>query len=1030
MKKMLIYSAIALLGTAASTFGVISATKDKNVDIISSTSDFVNDQNGINKIDLKSMRYSSSKLSTSKIYAQTATDSEGNDYLRFATAVKGNISKITYTRHIEGLSDKTTSVTSLYKGITANEEANYFNGGKLINCNVTSSKDYYWACYTIKFTSETYKSSDITISINIDGYEDTRTVSLYDLMYGKKQENMSYFDMMNKYYEDVKTIGAEKISKDGGYGFIQGLTTDGENLYYLITKGNSKAKIIKINPATGNEEEILSDIAIDGIASRDAGNFRLINNKFYIIKDSGSLLCYDLESKNYVDNDLNFNDFEGKLKDLEYSLDQNLYLAINENQLVQFFDANMNKVNTSFKVSCSSSGYSLKNIRADKDYIYVVYSSTKKIIVEIYDYSGNKITFNTINDSRIFPVVTYNCGLSNLIFFNNKVYISGLSWNSNVHFSGLSEISFKESSKDNSPFLELKGYSNLTGETLEDSYETITKTFTIGDYVNFQGACTDYTNSRYAYYAMTDVKNTKGIVMKFDFELDAVVGYSKEFITSADETISPPIDNSNMFYYNGKIYIIDANGNFASIVAADITAANKGDITQNDTSLDFGLTNISAAAYSNVYNKFAVAANGKLHIFSSSLEKLNDGKEVTLPTSKSKDISFLYSNGDSLFYGIATNSESKKNTSTDTDGNETTTSYSYNTISLTEYNWNGYKISNYKLGNETNSIGEIYSEAAHRRVRNMVIVDDNLYFSTISWDKINGRDRGNEIHKLIVNNASEIMKETNKLSLGEYVEANKALNKENSFVANPYIKNDKTFGKSIQGVTTDGENLYFAHTSDKNLTVTISKINPNNYLINNGTNQQMGTTPIEVKTANDYEDAGKIFFYNNQIWVVKYNTNVVLGIDKDTLNANTNTMTFNLPSGVAIQDIDYNVKNEVFVILGTDGYVYQFKDENTKSDVEAFNVGKNKSITINDTYIYVSNSVNNNQHLTVKTYDYAGNMLVDAFNLGASNICDSNASGSTFNTQAFIEYKGLIILVALGWGGNYAGGHVYAISMK
>lgn len=1022
MKKILIYSAIALLGTAVSTLGVISATKEKNVDIISSTSDFVNDQNGINKIDLKSMRYSSSRLSTSKIYAQTATDSEGNDYLRFATAVKGNISKITYTRHIEGLSDKTTNVTSLYKGITANEEANYFNGGKLINCNVTSSKDYYWACYTIKFVSETYKESDITITINIDEYKDTRTVSLYNLMYGKKQDNMSYFDIMNKYYEDVKTIGDAKINK-GGCGYIQGLTTDGENLYYLITDKNKIAKIIKINPTTGSEEEILSNIAIDGAVDRDSGNFRLINNKFYILKDGGSILCYDSLTKKYVDNDLVFDELNGTLRDIEYVAERNLYLTINTNEEVQIFDTNMQKINSSFTSKCSSSGYNLKSIRADKDYIYVSYGSSNEIVVMIYDYSGNKITSNTINDSRIFSAITSGRVLSNFIFFNNKVYISGLSWNGGYN-SGLTEISFKEASNDNSPFLELKGYSNLTREKLEDSYETITKTFTIGNYINFQGACTDYTNSRYAYYAMTDVKNTKGIVVKFDFALNAVVGYSKEFTTGADENAATPTDNSNMFYYNGKIYIIDANGNFASVLASDITAANKGEITQNDTSLNFGLTNISSAAYSNVYKKFAVAANGKLHIFSSNLEKLNNGKETTLH--KSNNVSFLYSNGEGLFYGIAANSDTKTTPSTDADGNETSTSYRYNKISLTEYSWNGNKIADYTLGSETNSIGETYTESAHRRVRNMVIVDDNLYFSTISWDKVNTIARGNEIHKLVVKNASEIMNETNKLYLGEYVEANKLLNKENSFVANPYITKDRSLGKSIQGVTTDGENLYFAHTSDKNLQVAISKVNPN---YSTGSGKDIGE-PIKIKSEDNYEDAGKIFFYNDQIWVVKYNTNVILGIDKDTLNANTNTMTFNLPSGVAIQDMDYSVENEVFVILGTDGYVYQFKDENTQADVKAFNVGTNKSITINGTYIYVSNSVNNNQYLSVKIYDYAGNMLEDAFHLGDKNICDPDASKSTFNTQAFIEYKGLIILVALGWSGNYVGGHVYAISMK
>ena len=131
---------------------------------------------------------SSSNLDCSKIYTQYGHDGT-NYYLRFATAVKGDLDSITYSADILNsdleIADK--RVDSVYKSIAANGKSYYFTGNSLINEALSSTEDYYWACYTIKFNEDSeFMASDIKVDINVnDGaYTNTRTTSLDALLNG------------------------------------------------------------------------------------------------------------------------------------------------------------------------------------------------------------------------------------------------------------------------------------------------------------------------------------------------------------------------------------------------------------------------------------------------------------------------------------------------------------------------------------------------------------------------------------------------------------------------------------------------------------------------------------------------------------------------------------------------------------------------------------------------------------------------------------------------------------------------------
>lgn len=134
------------------------------------------------KVALKNASSGNDAFNASKIYFQTAQDSEGYEYLRFATALRGSYSRVSYTRHIDGLGDNDSNVSVLYKGIAADGKVSYYDGSGLVDHDVTSTENYYWACYTIRFKSNsTYKDSDITLTLNVDDKNiDSRTISLND----------------------------------------------------------------------------------------------------------------------------------------------------------------------------------------------------------------------------------------------------------------------------------------------------------------------------------------------------------------------------------------------------------------------------------------------------------------------------------------------------------------------------------------------------------------------------------------------------------------------------------------------------------------------------------------------------------------------------------------------------------------------------------------------------------------------------------------------------------------------------------
>lgn len=138
----------------------------------------LNNQKGISILSNRK-EVNNEELTYSKMFVQYGInankESEGYGcyYLRFATALKGNVESIEYTRKIDNYDDKVLFASTIYSGISSNGKIYYYDE---LNQNITEDEtyknQYYWTCYTIKFKKESeFKNKNISLSLKVNGKE-------------------------------------------------------------------------------------------------------------------------------------------------------------------------------------------------------------------------------------------------------------------------------------------------------------------------------------------------------------------------------------------------------------------------------------------------------------------------------------------------------------------------------------------------------------------------------------------------------------------------------------------------------------------------------------------------------------------------------------------------------------------------------------------------------------------------------------------------------------------------------------------
>ena len=650
MKKLLILSTLTLCTLG----GLININVNHDNDLKESTTDYFNEKSGIKKLTIQEIDNKQTTFNASKIYVQTGNDNEGNEYLRFATALRGNFSNVKYTRTMVGKDEKSAIVETVYKGIstTNNGEtiSSYSNGKSLFNYDITSTKDYYWACYTIKYTSEsTFKDTDITINLNVDNkYYDTRTISLNDAK-NDFQTTTLFGDLLLNQTVNTKEFNSIFDNTKIGNGYIQGLATDGENLFYSLSDHNKVASLRKYNPTTKEDTELIKNIKMSDSIS-DGGYLKYIDNKLYLVSNTGDILVYDIINNKMLDN-LIFNGLESNqtIMDIGYNKTLNEYFALvdtrtttttknedgtekvttNHAYTIKFFDQNKNLLTGGFNVSA-------KRIQADDNYIYAITNSndTRKICVNVYDYNGNILTSYTFENEKILPSVTKNFNVSNILFLNNKLYVSALTWGSPT-YSGLYEATINDYKLDRSLGEYIEINKNSGKENAFDGYRYTTKTHS----GLVQGVVA---HGGYVYYSYTNdsTNKTTTIVRSNPFTNDWKAGAStinlgRDNITSDSEKYD---DAGRILFYDDQIWVVKYK-------SKELIGVDKDTLVANGKTLPFDKlsTNIKDAKFNEFNNMFIVyGADNYIYYFDTNLNLIEKTSIKVDGTTIHVDDNYIY----------------------------------------------------------------------------------------------------------------------------------------------------------------------------------------------------------------------------------------------------------------------------------------------------------------------------------------------------------------------------------------------------
>lgn len=266
MKKQLIFIFSTLL-----MISIVSNNQKNNQEILNETTTIKNNDTKI-KLLQNNQENTVNDYQCSKIFTQYGKDAD-NEYLRFAIAIKGDVSSVKYTRVISSIDNqvepiKMFSVNCLYNGIKNGDEISYYSdNGEL----VSEKTDYYWACYTIKFTNTSkYKDKDISVFVSINDEErSSATKSL-----NEEKNNAQKYDVWDGITEN-------DFTKSEG----QNADTYGtENDPYLIKTSNDMAffanEVKKGNGFEGKYIKLTIDLDMTNPKFTGIGDGDLVNGKW------------------------------------------------------------------------------------------------------------------------------------------------------------------------------------------------------------------------------------------------------------------------------------------------------------------------------------------------------------------------------------------------------------------------------------------------------------------------------------------------------------------------------------------------------------------------------------------------------------------------------------------------------------------------------------------------------------------------------------------------------------------------------
>ena len=572
----------------------------------------------------------SSEVETSKIYVQTATK-DNEYYLRFATAIKGDVTSIKYTRELIGIEEtetvkaiKSSKITTLYKGISSGEETSYFSGSQeLIDQEITSTKDYYWACYTIKFSSDSsYLATNIKMTLSVNDEEiESRTTSFNDALNNIYTDGdlVDYLDFAGDNYNITLNKVSDAVSSND-YKIPQGGCTDGTNLYYALNKmGAKETKLVKYNLNT--KETIFSNIitlGTTGAWTKTSGKTFLYKNMIGLILEDGTIKFFDKETlKEDTTQELIFTgDLKTKeIYDISYNEKQNKYVLINRNGNLYFANEDLVTYNSGTKIAIDGV---LNDLYADDNCIYALGGSDNLVggTISIYDWSGKiikeKISFNDVDNKT--GIKTNDVNVQSIIkITDNKYYCAVNRFNNEGLY--ICELVLNDITKTdiNLNFDDAMDYFEKTNKSITDyKFDQIFKYK--GTCNQARGACTD---GEYMYFSFTSSGAENMVLVKYNPKTNVVEKETESFEINNAKVYSQTKGSS--FIYDDKIYVCVQDNKF-KVFDKNLNALNNG----GKVSLFKDLTDtIIDVEYNDNLKKFAVIGLQTLYFYDTEGNKID-----------------------------------------------------------------------------------------------------------------------------------------------------------------------------------------------------------------------------------------------------------------------------------------------------------------------------------------------------------------------------------------------------------------------
>ena len=562
----------------------------------------------------------SSEGETSKIYVQTATK-DNEYYLRFATAIKGDVTSIKYTRELIGIEEtetvkaiKSSEITTLYKGISSGEETSYFSGSQeLIDQEITSTKDYYWACYTIKFSSDSsYLATNIKMTLSVNDEEvKTRTTSFNDALNNVYNGDLvDYLDLAGDNYNiTLKNISGDTgINKDNNYLVPQGGCTDGTYLYYALNKmGAEETKLVKYD--ISRKTTTFSDAIQLGTTTwtQTPGKTFFYHNMIGLILQDGSIKFFDKDT--LKENTTQTLTFTGALKtadiyDISYNEKLDRFVLINRNGNMYFATNDLVTYDSGRKIDFNDF---LNDMSTDDNYIYALGGKDELIggNISIYDWYGNKIkekiNFND-TDNKTGIILDKEVNAQSIIRLNDKYYCAINRFGGNNTGLYVCELEIDNSKVNYIPkynFNDMIEYSNMTSNYNASAYfnslnkdgikTTFQKETKKETYYSVRNVSFD---DKYLYIPVNNNGSTKGALIKYDIHnMKEVCHSTTEYDLSSASSWER--DPGSSFIYNDTIYVIKKDG---SLLAFD------KNLNPKENTLNLKLP-ANAILYSVIYNK-------------------------------------------------------------------------------------------------------------------------------------------------------------------------------------------------------------------------------------------------------------------------------------------------------------------------------------------------------------------------------------------------------------------------------------------